>query len=31
LQKAGADMVVPDFTDIRLEVLRPLFARTVVK
>ena len=31
LQKAGADMVVPDFTDIRLEILRPLFAHTVVK
>jgi beta-phosphoglucomutase len=31
LQKAGADMVVPDFTDIRLEILRPLFAPAVVK
>jgi beta-phosphoglucomutase len=31
LSNAGADMVIPDFTALRLEELRPLFAHTAVK
>jgi beta-phosphoglucomutase len=31
LSKAGADIVIPDFTSLQLETLRPLFAQPVVK
>jgi beta-phosphoglucomutase len=30
LSKAGADMVIPDFTALRLEALRPLFALSII-
>jgi beta-phosphoglucomutase len=30
LSKAGADMVIPDFTGIKLEVLKPLFAHAPI-